>query len=51
MLAITPHVQTQMKEILPGQWEIAGYVVFAGDGSRVELARTNVARLSVSRFA
>jgi len=40
MLVITPHVQTQMKEVLPGQWEIAGYVVFAGDGSRVELART-----------
>ena len=38
MLAITPYVQTQMKEVLPGQWGIAGYVVFAGDGSRVELA-------------
>ena len=40
-LAITPYVQTQMKEVLPGQWQIAGYVVFAGDGSRVELARTD----------
>ena len=40
MLVITPHVQAQMKEVLPGQWEIAGYVIFAGDGSRVELART-----------
>ena len=40
ILVITPHVRTQMKEVLPGQWEIAGYVVFAGDGSRVELART-----------
>ena len=29
-----------MKEVLPGQWKIAGYVVFAGDGSRIELART-----------
>ena len=29
-----------MKELLPGQWTIAGYVVFAGDGSRIELART-----------
>jgi hypothetical protein len=40
MLVITPHIQAKMKETLPGQWEIAGYVVFAGDGSRVEVART-----------
>lgn len=40
MLRITPHIQVKMKEVLPGQWKIAGYVVFAGDGSRVELART-----------
>jgi hypothetical protein len=40
LLAIVPHVRVQMKEVLPGQWEIAGYVVFAGDGSRIELART-----------
>ena len=39
-LAIIPHVRTQMTEVLPGQWKIAGYVVFAGDGSRIELART-----------
>lgn len=39
-LAIIPHVRLQMKEVLPGQWEVAGYVVFAGDGSRIELART-----------
>ena len=39
-LVITPHLRAQMKEVLPGQWEIAGYVVFAGDGSRIELART-----------
>lgn len=39
-LAIIPHVQAQMKEVLPGQWQVAGYVVFAGDGSRIELART-----------
>ena len=38
--AIIPHVQAQMKEVLPGQWKVAGYVVFAGDGSRIELART-----------
>lgn len=40
MLAIPPHIRVQMKEVLPGQWEIAGYVVFAADGSRIELART-----------
>lgn len=39
-LAIIPHIRQQMKEVLPGQWKIAGYVVFAGDGSRIELART-----------
>jgi len=39
-LAIIPHVRLQMKETLPGQWEIAGYVVFAGDGSRIEVGRT-----------
>jgi len=37
---IIPHVRTQMKETLAAQWEIAGYAVFAGDGSRIELART-----------
>jgi hypothetical protein len=40
LLVICPHVRVQMKEVLPGQWEIAGYVVFAGDGSRIELPRT-----------
>jgi hypothetical protein len=40
-LVVTLHLRTQMKEVLPGQWQIAGYVVFAGDGSRVELARTD----------
>jgi hypothetical protein len=40
LLAIVPHVQTQMKQVLPGLWLIAGYVVFAGDGSRIELPRT-----------
>jgi hypothetical protein len=29
-----------MKRDLFGQWEIAGYVVIAGDGSRIELPRT-----------
>jgi len=40
MGAIVPHVRGKMKTLLPQQWTIAGYVVFAGDGSRVELART-----------
>ena len=40
MLSIVPHVRTQTKEALPGQWEVAGYVVFAGDGSRVQAGRT-----------
>jgi IS4 transposase len=40
MLVIQPYLRVQMREVLPGQWKIAGYVVFAGDGSRVELART-----------
>jgi len=40
MLVIPPKVRVLMCEVLSGQWKIAGYVVFAGDGSRVELART-----------
>lgn len=37
---IVAHLRAQMKEVLPQQWEIAGYVAFAGDGSRIEVART-----------
>lgn len=40
MLAVIPHVRAKMMEVLCGQWRIAGYAVFAGDGSRIELART-----------
>jgi hypothetical protein len=40
LLAIVPEVRVRMEETLPGQWEIAGFVVYAGDGSREELART-----------
>jgi len=40
MLAVVPHVRIQMKEVLPGQWMVAGFVVFGGDGSRIELPRT-----------
>lgn len=33
-------LRLQMKQDLFGQWEIAGFVVIAGDGSRIELPRT-----------
>ena len=36
MLAVVPHVQ--VKEVLPAQWETAGYIVFACDGSRIEFS-------------
>jgi hypothetical protein len=38
--ALVIHLHTLTKERLPEQWTIAGFVVIAGDGSRVELART-----------
>lgn len=37
---IVPHLRTQMQEVLWENWKIAGHVVFAVDGSRVELPRT-----------
>jgi len=40
LAVILPHVRANMQEVLSSQWKIAGYVVFAGDGSRIELART-----------
>jgi hypothetical protein len=33
-------LRIRMKQDLFGQWQIAGYVVIAGDGSRIELPRT-----------
>jgi hypothetical protein len=33
-------LRTLMKQDLFGQWKIAGFVVIAGDGSRIELPRT-----------
>lgn len=33
-------LRMHMKQDLFGQWEIAGFVVIAGDGSRIELPRT-----------
>ena len=40
LAAVVPHLRTQMQDVLPAQWETAGYAVFAGDGSRVALARS-----------
>jgi hypothetical protein len=40
LAAVVPHLRAQMQDELPAQWETAGYVVFAGDGSRVALARS-----------
>lgn len=37
--AIVPHLREQLRAGQPEQWETAGYVVFAADGSRVALAR------------
>lgn len=48
MEAIIPDVRAKMKEVLLGQWRIAGYAVFAGDGSRIELARTESLEKSYS---
>ena len=38
--AVVPQFRDQMQAKLPAQWKTAGYAVFAGDGSRVALART-----------
>jgi Transposase DDE domain len=38
--AIVPHLRDQMRAGQSEQWETAGYVVFAVDGSRVALARS-----------
>jgi hypothetical protein len=37
---VVPHLREQMQAELPAQWETAGYVGFAGDGTRVALARS-----------
>jgi Transposase DDE domain len=38
--AVVPHLREQMQEVHRGQWETGGYAVFAGDGTRVALARS-----------
>lgn len=40
LLAIVPQVRLRMEQVLAGRWRVAGFVVFAGDGSRIELPRT-----------
>jgi hypothetical protein len=40
LAAVVPHLREQRQAELPAQWETAGYAVFAGDGSRVALARS-----------
>jgi len=37
---LVPHLREQMRVVHPAQWKTAGYVVFAADGSRVALARS-----------
>ena len=38
--AVVPHLREQRQEVHRAQWETGGYAVFAGDGSRVALARS-----------
>ena len=45
---IIPHLRQQLREVQPEQWETAGYVAFAADGSRVAVARTKALE---ARFA
>jgi len=40
MSVVSSHARVQMREVRPEQWKTGGFVVFAGDGSRMELART-----------
>jgi hypothetical protein len=40
LAAVVPHLREQMQAVHQGQWETAGYAVFAGDGSRIALARS-----------
>ena len=49
--AVTNSLRTLMQQGLPDSWQIGGFTVFAVDGSRVELARTesNEAAFSPSK--
>ena len=37
---VVPHLREQRQEVHRAQWETGGYAVFAGDGTRVALARS-----------
>lgn len=41
-------LRVRMRQDLFGKWEIAGFVVIAGDGSRIELPRTQTNELAYS---
>jgi hypothetical protein len=47
-LACMSELRVLMKQNLFGQWEMAGFVIIAGDGSRVELPRTQSNELTYS---
>lgn len=53
LLIVVPHFQQRMKEELPDHYQVAGFVVLAVDGSRIELPRTqsNQERFSAGRRA
>ncbi|MDP6719108.1 MAG: transposase, partial [Pirellulaceae bacterium] len=40
LLIVVPHFRSRMQEELPDYYQVAGFVVLAVDGSRVELPRT-----------
>lgn len=48
LVAVVCELRLRMQQELPGQYEIAGFRVFAGDGSRIELPRTKSNQQSYS---
>jgi hypothetical protein len=38
--AVVPHLREQLQDVHQAQWKTGGYAVFAGDGTRVALARS-----------
>jgi hypothetical protein len=51
LLAVKPHLHAKMEQDLPGHFRVAGFVVMAVDGSRINLPRTesNQETFSASR--
>ena len=47
-LLCVSELRVRMKQDLFGKWEIAGFVVIAGDGSRIELPRSKANELAYS---